>query len=619
MKNPPKNAIAFKVGDQVFDLDTDPPSGSPVEYVTLDSGEGLEILRHSTAHLMAQAILELFPDAQLTIGPPIDSGFYYDIDIERTFAPDDLKEIEKRMAKLAKRGLPIQREVVGRGEALDLFKERGEPYKVEMINDLPDEETISIYRQGEFVDLCRGPHMPSTAKLKHFKLLSVAGAYWRGDEKNKMLQRIYGTAYPDRGELDAHLKRLKEAMARDHRVLGKQLGLFLVDEKAGSGLIYWQPKGNIIRKTIERFWDDEHIKRGYQLVSIPHIARDELFKISGHYDFYRENMYVLKIDKDEYVLKPMNCPGHILIYQEGTRSYRDLPYRLAEMGTVYRHERSGVLHGMLRVRGFTQDDAHIFCTPDQAEEEVVAVIDLARFMLNTFGYENFEIELSVHDPDDFGKYAGSIEDWEAAEEALKRALEIRDIPYKRIEGEAAFYGPKIDIKMLDALGRAWQGPTIQFDFNLPKRFDLKYIGSDGGRHLVVMIHRTVLGSMERFVGGLIEHFAGAFPSWLAPVQANVMTITDDQIPFGKKVVDTLREAGLRIEPDFRNEKIGKKIREAQLQKIPYMLVIGAREVEAGQVAMRIRGIGDTGAVALENAMEQIRTNVETRAFSPGED
>ncbi|MFP6888997.1 MAG: threonine--tRNA ligase [Nitrospinota bacterium] len=619
MKNPPKNAIAFKVGDQVFDLDTDPPSGSPVEYVTLDSGEGLEILRHSTAHLMAQAILELFPDAQLTIGPPIDSGFYYDIDIERTFAPDDLKEIEKRMAKLAKRGLPIQREVVGRGEALDLFKERGEPYKVEMINDLPDEETISIYRQGEFVDLCRGPHMPSTAKLKHFKLLSVAGAYWRGDEKNKMLQRIYGTAYPDRGELDAHLKRLKEAMARDHRVLGKQLGLFLVDEKAGSGLIYWQPKGNIIRKTIERFWDDEHIKRGYQLVSIPHIARDELFKISGHYDFYRENMYVLKIDKDEYVLKPMNCPGHILIYQEGTRSYRDLPYRLAEMGTVYRHERSGVLHGMLRVRGFTQDDAHIFCTPDQAEEEVVAVIDLARFMLNTFGYENFEIELSVHDPDDFGKYAGSIEDWEAAEEALKRALEIRDIPYKRIEGEAAFYGPKIDIKMLDALGRAWQGPTIQFDFNLPKRFDLKYIGSDGGRHLVVMIHRTVLGSMERFVGGLIEHFAGAFPSWLAPVQANVMTITDDQIPFGKKVVDTLREAGLRIEPDFRNEKIGKKIREAQLQKIPYMLVIGAREVDAGQVAMRIRGIGDTGAVALENAMEQIRTNVETRAFSPGED
>ena len=619
MKNPPKNAIALKVGDQVFDLDTDPPSGSPVEYVTLDSGEGLEILRHSTAHLMAQAILELFPDAQLTIGPPIDSGFYYDIDIERTFAPDDLKEIEKRMAKLAKRGLPIQREVVGRGEALDLFKERGEPYKVEMINDLPDEETISIYRQGEFVDLCRGPHMPSTAKLKHFKLLSVAGAYWRGDEKNKMLQRIYGTAYPDRGELDAHLKRLKEAMARDHRVLGKQLGLFLVDEKAGSGLIYWQPKGNIIRKTIERFWDDEHIKRGYQLVSIPHIARDELFKISGHYDFYRENMYVLKIDKDEYVLKPMNCPGHILIYQEGTRSYRDLPYRLAEMGTVYRHERSGVLHGMLRVRGFTQDDAHIFCTPDQAEEEVVAVIDLARFMLNTFGYENFEIELSVHDPDDFGKYAGSIEDWEAAEEALKRALEIRDIPYKRIEGEAAFYGPKIDIKMLDALGRAWQGPTIQFDFNLPKRFDLKYIGSDGGRHLVVMIHRTVLGSMERFVGGLIEHFAGAFPSWLAPVQANVMTITDDQIPFGKKVVDTLREAGLRIEPDFRNEKIGKKIREAQLQKIPYMLVIGAREVDAGQVAMRIRGIGDTGAVALENAMEQIRTNVETRAFSPGED
>jgi threonyl-tRNA synthetase len=400
--------------------------------------------------------------------------------------------------------------------------------------------------------------------------------------------------------------------------LGKQLGLFLVDEKAGPGLIYWQPKGNTIRKVIERFWDDEHVKRGYQLVSIPHIARDELFKISGHYDFYRENMYVLNIDKDEYVLKPMNCPGHILIYQEDTRSYRDLPFRLAEMGTVYRYERSGVLHGMLRVRGFTQDDAHIFCTPEQAEDEVVSVIDLARFMLQTFSYENFEVELSVHNSEDFGKYAGTLEDWDAAEGALRRALEARNISYKRIEGEAAFYGPKIDIKMLDALGRGWQGPTIQFDFNLPQRFNIRYAGADGNPHLVVMIHRTVLGSMERFVGALIEHFKGAFPTWLAPIQANVMTITDDQIPFGNEVLDTLRQSGLRVEPDFRNEKIGKKIREAQLQKIPYMLVIGAREAEAGQVAMRIRGKGDTGAVALEDAMVQMRVNVETRAFSPGE-
>ncbi|MDP6277080.1 MAG: threonine--tRNA ligase [Nitrospinota bacterium] len=602
----------------MVDLDSVPPSGAAVEYVTLDSQEGLEILRHSTAHLMAQAILELFPGAQLTIGPPIDSGFYYDIDLDRSFVPEDLKEIEKRMSKLAKRGFPIERDEIDRTDALKLFEERGESYKIEMINELPAGETISIYRQGDFVDLCRGPHMSSTSKLKHFRLLSVAGAYWRGDEKNKMLQRIYGTSYPGREDLEEHLKRLEEAKARDHRVLGKQLGLFLVDENAGPGLIYWQPKGNIVRKVIERFWDDEHIKREYQLVTIPHIARDELFKISGHYDFYRENMYVLNIDEQEYVLKPMNCPGHILIYQEDTRSYRDLPYRLAEMGTVYRYERSGVLHGMLRVRGFTQDDAHIFCTPEQAEDEVIDVIDLARFMLETFGYEKFEIELSVHDPENFNKYAGTREDWAASEEALKRALETREIPYKRIEGEAAFYGPKIDIKMFDALGRGWQGPTIQFDFNLPKRFNLRYVGSDGERHLVVMIHRTVLGSMERFVGGLIEHYAGAFPTWLAPVQAKIMTITDAQIPFGKKVAQNLRDAGYRVESDFRNEKIGKKIREAQLAKVPYMLVIGAREMESSQVALRVRGKGDVGVLALEEVMSQIRSDVESRAFSPGE-
>ncbi len=618
LKNPPKDAVALRIDGKITDLNSAPPSGAAVEYVALDSLEGLEILRHSTAHLMAQAILELFPGAQLTIGPPINSGFYYDIDIDRSFVPEDLKEIEKRMSMLAKRGFPIERDEIDRADALKLFEGRGEPYKIEMINELPDGEIISIYRQGDFVDLCRGPHLSSTSKLKHFKLLSVAGAYWRGDEKNKMLQRIYGTSYPDREALDEHLERLKEAKARDHRVLGKQLGIFLVDENAGPGLIYWQPKGNIIRKVIERFWDDEHIKREYQLVTIPHIARDELFKISGHYDFYRENMYVLNIDDQEYVLKPMNCPGHILIYQEDTRSYRDLPYRLAEMGTVYRYERSGVLHGMLRVRGFTQDDAHIFCTPEQAEEEVVKVIDLARFMLETFGYTKFEIELSVHDPENFEKYAGTREDWAAAEEALKRALEAREIPYKRIEGEAAFYGPKIDIKMLDALGRGWQGPTIQFDFNLPKRFNLRYVGSDGNRHLVVMIHRTVLGSMERFVGGLIEHYAGAFPTWLAPVQVKIMTITDEQIPFGKKVTEDLRDAGYRVESDFRNEKIGKKIREAQLAKIPYMLVIGAREMESGQVALRLRGKGDIGALALEEVMNQIRSDVESRALSPGE-
>jgi threonyl-tRNA synthetase len=446
----------------------------------------------------------------------------------------------------------------------------------------------------------------------------VAGAYWRGDERNKVLQRIYGTAFASKEALKTHLRRLEEAKSRDHRILGKQLGIFVVEDRAGGGLIYWQTKGTVVKKVIERFWEDEHVRRGYALVSIPHIARDVLFRTSGHYDFYRENMYVLNIDEDEYVLKPMNCPGHILLYQENIHSYREMPCRLAELGTVYRYERSGALHGMLRVRGFTQDDAHIFCTPEQAEAEVIGVIDLAHFMLKTFGYEDFETELSVHDPSDFSRYAGEPLDWEVAEAALKRALEKKEISYKRIEGEAAFYGPKIDIKMLDALGRGWQGPTIQFDFNLPKRFDINYVGSDSGRHRVVMIHRTVLGSLERFVGGLIEHYTGAFPTWLAPVQAKVMTITDAQIPFARKVTERLRENGVRVSDDFRNEKIGYKIRESQVEKVPYMLVVGAREVEGDRVALRIRGKGDTGAVSVEEAMKQIRLNADSRALAPAE-
>ena len=615
---PPNDAIAAKVDGKIVDLDRASASGRPAEFVIANSDEGVEILRHSTAHLMAQAVLELYPGAKLTIGPPIQNGFYYDIDCERPFTPEDLVKIEKRMGENAKKRLPLQREEVGREAALALFGGLGESYKVEMINELPEGETISVYRQGDFVDLCRGPHVPSTGVLRHFKLLSVAGAYWRGDERNKMLQRIYGTAFASKEALKAHLRRLEEAKSRDHRVLGKQLGIFVVNDKAGGGLIYWQTKGTVVKKVIERFWEDEHVRRGYELVSIPHIARDVLFRTSGHYDFYRENMYVLNIDEDEYVLKPMNCPGHILLYQENIHSYREMPYRLAELGTVYRYERSGVLHGMLRVRGFTQDDAHIFCTPEQAEAEVIAVIDLAHFMLKTFGYEDFETELSVNDPSDFSKYAGEPSDWEAAEAALKRALEKKEIPYKRIEGEAAFYGPKIDIKMLDALGRGWQGPTIQFDFNLPKRFDINYVGSDSARHRVVMIHRTVLGSMERFVGGLIEHYTGAFPTWLAPVQAKVMTITDAQIPFARKVEERLRENGVRVSADFRNEKIGYKIRESQVEKVPYMLVVGAREAEADQVALRIRGKGDTGAVSVEEAMKQIRSNADARALSPAE-
>ncbi len=617
-RKPPKDAIVAKVDGKIVDLDRASSSGQPAEFVTANSDEGLAVLRHSTAHLMAQAILELYPGAKLTIGPSIENGFYYDIDCERPFVPEDLVRIEERMGENAKKRIPLQREEVGREAALALFGGLGETYKVEMINELPEGEAISVYRQGDFVDLCRGPHVPSTGVLRHFKLLSVAGAYWRGDERNKMLQRIYGTAFASKEALKAHLRRLEEAKSRDHRVLGKQLGIFVVDDRAGGGLIYWQTKGTVVKKVIERFWEDEHVRRGYELVSIPHIARDTLFRTSGHYEFYRENMYVLNIDEDEYVLKPMNCPGHILLYQENLHSYREMPCRLAELGTVYRYERSGVLHGMLRVRGFTQDDAHIFCTPEQAEAEVIGVIDLAHFMLKTFGYEDFVTELSVHDPSDFSKYAGEPSDWEAAEAALKRALEKKEIPYKRVEGEATFYGPKIDIKMLDALGRGWQGPTIQFDFNLPKRFDINYIGSDSARHRVVMIHRTVLGSMERFVGGLIEHYTGAFPTWLAPVQAKVLTITDAQILFARKVEERFRENGVRVSADFRNEKIGYKIRESQVEKVPYMLVVGAREAEADQVALRIRGKGDTGAVSVEEAMKQIRSNVDARALAPAE-
>ncbi len=616
-KDFPEDAIALRLDGAAVDLNRDLPGDARPEFISLDSEEGLEILRHSTAHLMAQAVRELYPGARLAIGPPIESGFYYDVDVDAAFTPDDLKKIEGRMKKLAGRRYAIRREDISRADALALFGERGESYKLEMIRELPEDEALSIYRQGDFVDLCRGPHAPSTGMLRNFKLLSVAGAYWRGDEKNKMLQRIYGTAFGTKEALDAHLRNLEDARRRDHRLLGRQLGIFLVDEDAGGGLIYWQPRGAVVKKVIERFWEDEHVKRGYRLVSIPHIARDALFRTSGHYDFYRENMYVLNIDEDEYVLKPMNCPGHILIYQQKIHSYRDLPYRLAELGTVYRYERSGALHGMLRVRGFTQDDAHIFCTPEQAEEEVLGVIDLAHFMLGTYGYDDFETELSVHDPSDFSKYAGVAEDWEAAEAALRAALEKRGIAYKRIEGEAAFYGPKIDIKMRDALGRGWQGPTIQFDFNLPKRFDLNYVGADGARHKVVMIHRTVMGSMERFVGGLLEHYAGAFPPWLAPEQARVMTITDAHVPYGREVERKLLAAGFRAEGDFRNEKIGYKIREAQRDKVPYMLVVGSREAEAGEVALRLRERGEAGSISLEELMERMRNDVESKSLAAG--
>tara|TARA_B100000686_G_scaffold178169_1_gene185067 strand:- start:3825 stop:5696 length:1872 start_codon:yes stop_codon:yes gene_type:complete len=608
--------IAAKIDNAVVDLDLISSDDEKAEFVILGTDEGNEILRHSSAHIMAQAVLEIFPDALFTIGPPIENGFYYDIDLERSLTLDDLGIIEKKMKEISKRDLQFVKEEISREDAIKIFRDLGQSYKVEMITDLPVDEKLSIYKQGNFIDLCRGPHVPSTKYLKFFKLLNVAGAYWRGDENNKMLQRIYGTSFPSKEELNDYLTLLEESKKRDHRVLGKQHSLFLTDEMAGSGLIYWQPKGTVIRKTIERFWEDEHILRGYELVSIPHIVKDQMFRTSGHYEYYHENMYVLNVDSNEYVLKPMNCPGHILIYQQEIHSYRDLPIRYAELGTVYRYERSGTLHGMLRVRGFTQDDAHIFCTPEQAEDEVLAVIDLAHFMLETFGYNNFVTELSVHDSKDFGKYAGVLEDWEIAEEALINALEKRKISYKRIEGEAAFYGPKIDIKMLDALGRGWQGPTIQFDFNLPKRFDLNYVGQDGERKKVVMIHRTVLGSMERFVGGLIEQYSASFPTWLSPVQARIMIIGEDQKSYAEKVFEELKKSGIRTDIDFRNEKIGYKIREAESDKVPYMLVIGNREEESSHVSVRVRGQGNKGSFIISELIEKIIEDINLRAPSP---
>ncbi|MFQ5894516.1 MAG: threonine--tRNA ligase [Nitrospinota bacterium] len=612
----PEQALALRVNGRVVDLRDPLPPDARYEVLTFEDESGREVFRHSSAHLMAQAVRDLFPGAKLTIGPPLTDGFFYDIDYERPFTPEDLERIEARMREIVEVDLPVRRQVLSREEAIELFRSRGEDYKVELVREMPEGEEITAYWQGDFVDLCRGPHVPSTGRLKAFKLLSVAGAYWKGDERNPQLQRIYGTSFPTEEQLRAHLERLEEAKRRDHRVLGRQLGIYIVDERAGSGFIYWQPKGTIIRKTIERFWEDEHQRRGYQFVSVPHLVRDQLFRTSGHYDFYREHMYVLDVDHDEYVVKPMNCPGHILIYKERLHSYRELPIRYAELGTVYRYERSGVLHGMLRVRGFTQDDAHIFCTPEQVQDEVVGVIDLACFMLETFGYREFQVDLSLHDPAQMERYAGEESDWAAAESALERALQIRGLPYRRVVGESAFYGPKIDIKMVDALGRGWQGPTIQFDFNMPRRFGVSFAGPDGRPHEAVMVHRTVLGSMERFVGGLIEHYAGAFPTWLAPVQARVMTITDAQVPFARGVEERLRGAGLRVEGDYRNEKVGYKVREAQLERVPYMLVVGRREAEGGRVALRVRGAGDLGPQSIEAVVERIRRDVESRALAP---
>ena len=572
--------------------------------------ERLETIRHSASHIMAEAVASLFPDAKFGIGPSIADGFYYDFDLPRTLNPDDLSVIEEKMKESIASKASFAREEISKEEALKLFG--SQPYKIELINEMEDDK-ISIYRHGSFTDLCRGPHVESTKEIKAFKLLSIAGAYWRGDENRPMLQRIYGTAFETRAELDEYLKKLAEIEARDHRRLTKQLDLISFHEEAGAGLAYWHPKGGRIRVLIEDYWRKLHYKGGYDIIFTPHIGRGHLWETSGHLDFYKDGMYSpMDIDGQDYYIKPMNCPFHIMIYKSKLRSYRELPLRWAELGTVYRYERSGTLHGLLRVRGFTQDDAHIICTPEQIEDEILRVLDFSLNMLKGFGFEDVKIELSVRDPGNLDKYAGSDNMWNQAEASLVKALEARNLPYERMEGEAVFYGPKIDIKIKDALGRSWQCSTIQFDFNLPERFDMSYVAEDGKEHRPYMVHRALLGSLERFFGVLTEHYRGAFPIWLAPVQAMLIPISDNHIEYAQKVAANLTEAGIRVEVDERSERMNLKIREAQLQKIPYMLVVGDAEVSSSTVSVRIRNGENIKAQPINEFKAMIKKAIEAK-------
>jgi len=567
----------------------------------------LEALRHSTSHVMAQAVKRLYSDTKLAIGPSIEDGFYYDFDSPHPFTEEDLPKIEAEMSKIIKENYKFEKSALKKEEALKLFKNMEEPYKVELIEELPDEE-VSIYKDGDFLDLCKGPHVDSTGKIKVFKLLSIAGAYWRGNENNKMLQRIYGTAYESDAELKAHLKRLEEAKRRDHRRLGRELRLFTIEEKVGAGLVIYHPKGALLRTIIEDWERKEHLRRGYEIVIGPHILKSDIWIESGHYDYYKENMYIFQVEGQEYAIKPMNCPAHILIYKSKTRSYRDLPIRYFEMGSVYRNEKSGVLHGLLRVRGFTQDDAHIFCLKEQAVSEIKGVIDFVMDALKVFGFSQYNVKLSTK-PD---KYIGSDSDWEEAAKALEEALRTKGMDYKVHEKEGAFYGPKIDIELKDALGRAWQCATIQCDFALPQRFDLKYVGKDGKEYTPIMLHRVVLGSMERFLGALIEHYGGAFPVWLSPTQVIIIPIADEHRDYARTVIDRLRDSDVRVELDDRNARMEHKIRDAEIEKVPYMLIVGGKEAKSGAVSVRERGRGDLGQVKLDEFIKKITKEVKDK-------
>lgn len=600
-----KDAVAGKVNGELVDLSCVLEDGSQVEIITMDSPEGLEVLRHSTAHIMAQAVKRLYPEAKLAIGPAIENGFYYDFDVDIPFSPEDLAAIEREMQKIIEEDLEFHRETVAKDEALERLRSQNEVYKVELLEGFED-PTVSMYSQGEFSDLCRGPHLPSTGRIKAFKLMSVAGAYWRGDSSRPMLQRIYGTAFPKKSQLEDYLHRLEEAAKRDHRKLGKELDLFSIHEE-GPGFPFFHPKGMAVWRALEGFWRREHIRRGYQEIKTPIILNEQLWRQSGHWDHYKENMYFTKIDEQDYAIKPMNCPGAILLYKERVRSYRDLPIRLAELGQVHRHELSGTLHGLMRVRAFTQDDAHLFMLPEQVQEEVIGVIDFVDYVYQQFGFK-YHVELSTRPENSMG----SDELWDLATNSLREALQRKGIDYVVNEGDGAFYGPKIDFHLEDSLGRTWQCATIQLDFQMPERFDLTYIGADGEKHRPVMVHRVIFGAVERFIGILIEHFAGAFPTWLSPVQVKVIPVGADFVDYARQVAGELLDQEIRVEVDDRDEKVGYKIRSAQMEKVPYMLVVGERERETGTVAVRHRSRKDLGVMALDEFIAQIKQEIRDR-------
>ena len=606
----PRKPVLAKSGDVLLDLSRPVESGMSVVLVYPDSPEALEVLRHSASHLLAHAVLDLYPDVKTGVGPAVENGYYYDFLRDCPFTPEDLTAIEKKMREIAEKNLPVKRLVMSKNEALKLFREKGQPLKVELIEEKAG-ESVTCYEQGGFVDFCLGPHVPSTGFLRHVKLLSVSGAYWKGDEKGPQLQRIYGTAFPSKKELEEYLVRIEEAKKRDHRKLGQELDLFSTAEELGAGLILWHPKGGRMRAIIEQYWRERHWEGDYDILYTPHIGREVLWQTSGHLGFYKDSMYSpMVIDEQNYYLKPMNCPFHIMVYKSKMRSYRDLPLRWAELGTVYRYERSGTLHGLLRVRGFTQDDAHIFCTPEQIDSEILRVLDFSTSLLAAFGFTDNKIELSVRDPRNPGKYAGSEEKWIQAESSLIKALDTRGFAYERMEGEAVFYGPKIDIKVKDAIGRFWQCTTIQFDFNMSERFGMTYIGEDGQAHQPYMVHRALFGSLERFFGILIEHYKGSFPLWLAPVQAIILPIAERHEAYALELESRLRAEGLRVKADLSREKVNKKIREAEVQKIPLILVVGDKEAANGTLSLRIHAVGDKGEIStadfLAKAGELIR-------------